>query len=147
MSKMATFLIFLIFGMTVMGCAGSSTDHVDELITTPRLNLDQRLRALIDTQGIRRLDPGPEPDAELAALGRVLFFDKILSGNRDISCATCHHPSFPGEMPCLSPLAQGETAWAMVESWARIEFLSLGILRKSSTEGQRSGGACFGIVA
>jgi len=26
------------------------------------------------------------------ALGRLLFFDKILSGNRNISCATCHHP-------------------------------------------------------
>ena len=25
-------------------------------------------------------------------LGRFLFFDKILSGNRNISCATCHHP-------------------------------------------------------
>ncbi|WP_334312305.1 cytochrome-c peroxidase [Cognatishimia sp. SS12] len=27
-----------------------------------------------------------------AALGRDLFYDKILSGNRNISCATCHHP-------------------------------------------------------
>ena len=27
-------------------------------------------------------------------LGRVLFFDKILSGNQNISCATCHHPDF-----------------------------------------------------
>lgn len=26
------------------------------------------------------------------ALGRALFFDKILSGNGNISCATCHHP-------------------------------------------------------
>ena len=26
-------------------------------------------------------------------LGRMLFFDKILSGNRNISCATCHHPT------------------------------------------------------
>lgn len=25
-------------------------------------------------------------------LGRLLFFDKILSGNMNISCATCHHP-------------------------------------------------------
>jgi cytochrome c peroxidase len=25
-------------------------------------------------------------------LGRVLFFDKILSGNKNIACATCHHP-------------------------------------------------------
>jgi len=27
-------------------------------------------------------------------LGRLLFFDKVLSGNRNISCATCHHPRF-----------------------------------------------------
>jgi cytochrome c peroxidase len=27
-------------------------------------------------------------------LGQALMFDKILSGNRDVSCATCHHPSF-----------------------------------------------------
>lgn len=26
------------------------------------------------------------------ALGKFLMFDKILSGNRNISCATCHHP-------------------------------------------------------
>lgn len=25
-------------------------------------------------------------------LGQLLFFDKILSGNKNISCATCHHP-------------------------------------------------------
>src|SRR5215467_1630938 len=25
-------------------------------------------------------------------LGRLLFFDPIISGNSDISCATCHHP-------------------------------------------------------
>ncbi len=32
------------------------------------------------------------PDAKKVELGRLLFFDKILSGNRTISCATCHHP-------------------------------------------------------
>src|SRR5687768_10514402 len=25
-------------------------------------------------------------------LGRLLFWDPILSGNKDIACATCHHP-------------------------------------------------------
>ena len=25
-------------------------------------------------------------------LGQLLFFDKVLSGNKNISCATCHHP-------------------------------------------------------
>ena len=29
-------------------------------------------------------------DARRAALGRLLFYDKILSGNRNIACGTCH---------------------------------------------------------
>jgi cytochrome c peroxidase len=33
-----------------------------------------------------------KPDPAKFRLGRVLFFDKILSGNQTISCATCHHP-------------------------------------------------------
>ena len=31
------------------------------------------------------------PSVEKVDLGRLLMFDKILSGNRNISCATCHH--------------------------------------------------------
>lgn len=34
-----------------------------------------------------------EPDEALVALGRDLFFDPILSGNRNISCGTCHDPA------------------------------------------------------
>ncbi len=30
---------------------------------------------------------------EKVTLGRMLFFDPVLSGNNDIACATCHHPS------------------------------------------------------
>ncbi|MFK7811942.1 MAG: cytochrome-c peroxidase [Maribacter sp.] len=29
---------------------------------------------------------------EKELLGRLLFFDPILSGNKDVACATCHHP-------------------------------------------------------
>ncbi len=29
-----------------------------------------------------------------AELGRLLFWDPILSGDRDIACGTCHHPDF-----------------------------------------------------
>jgi len=32
------------------------------------------------------------PGAKQVELGRQLFYDKILSGNHNISCATCHHP-------------------------------------------------------
>lgn len=34
------------------------------------------------------------PDAALVELGRNLFFDPILSGNKNISCGTCHDPEF-----------------------------------------------------
>ncbi|MDY6927795.1 MAG: cytochrome c peroxidase [Pseudomonadota bacterium] len=38
------------------------------------------------------------PDDELVELGRMLFFDKIMSGNQNISCATCHNPmTFSGD--------------------------------------------------
>ena len=30
---------------------------------------------------------------EKAALGKFLFYDPILSGNKDVACATCHHPN------------------------------------------------------
>lgn len=45
--------------------------------------------------------PPPLTDADFrpvnaleAALGQLLFYDPILSGNREVSCATCHHPAF-----------------------------------------------------
>lgn len=31
---------------------------------------------------------------EAVELGRLLFWDPILSGGRDVACATCHHPDF-----------------------------------------------------
>jgi parallel beta-helix repeat protein len=33
-----------------------------------------------------------QPSASKAELGRLLYFDPVLSGANDISCATCHHP-------------------------------------------------------
>lgn len=33
-------------------------------------------------------------DPELVRLGWHLFYDPILSGNREVACATCHHPEF-----------------------------------------------------
>lgn len=58
-----------------------------------RSALDQELRGLLRDAAIVPLDPAPSPDPELVALGRALMFDRILSGNRDVSCATCHHPA------------------------------------------------------
>ncbi len=35
-------------------------------------------------------------DADKAEIGQLLFYDKILSGNRNISCGTCHHHDHAG---------------------------------------------------
>lgn len=49
-------------------------------------------------------DPGP-PAA--AAMGRLLFYDGILSGNRNISCGTCHHHDFAGSDGLALGIGQG----------------------------------------
>ena len=36
---------------------------------------------------------------QIAALGKMLFFDPRLSGAQDLSCASCHNPSFGWEKP------------------------------------------------
>jgi cytochrome c peroxidase len=37
-----------------------------------------------------------EFDAAEARIGQLLFYDKILSGNKNIACATCHHHELNG---------------------------------------------------
>lgn len=57
------------------------------------LNLDDQLKNVIQSNGLEAYEEVPPIDSSKIQLGRMLFFDKVLSGNRDISCATCHHPS------------------------------------------------------
>ncbi|MFK7854758.1 MAG: cytochrome-c peroxidase [Granulosicoccus sp.] len=38
----------------------------------------------------------PEPNLDKAQLGQLLFYDNILSGNRNISCGSCHHHDHAG---------------------------------------------------
>ncbi|MFK7868414.1 MAG: cytochrome-c peroxidase [Roseobacter sp.] len=55
---------------------------------------------LLASQGSADL-PAPVQDADYmpvdmdqVRLGQMLFYDPILSGNRNISCASCHHPKY-----------------------------------------------------
>ena len=50
------------------------------------------VRELAKQRGIPPMPTRPVVRDDLSRLGQVLMFDKILSGNRDISCMTCHHP-------------------------------------------------------
>jgi len=69
----------------------------------------QLVRQLAASRGIIPLPKTPRVRPELVRLGQALAFDKILSGNRDISCMTCHLPAFAtGDGKSLS-VGQGGT--------------------------------------
>lgn len=54
------------------------------------------LRARFDLQTLGAIPYPPDNPArpERIELGRLLFFDPILSGEKDVACGTCHHPDF-----------------------------------------------------
>lgn len=45
--------------------------------------------------------------AEKAALGKMLFFDTRLSRDKNLSCASCHNPSFGWEVPFARAIGAG----------------------------------------
>ena len=65
-----------------------------QYITAQQSQLDETLQQVIEQHNLRPIDLGPSQDPKKVALGQALFFDKELSGNRDVACATCHHPGF-----------------------------------------------------
>jgi cytochrome c peroxidase len=56
--------------------------------------LADEVRALTAGRGIGPLTRPATVRPALVVLGQALAFDKILSGNKDISCMTCHLPAF-----------------------------------------------------
>ncbi len=72
-------------------------------------DMDRALRAVIEAENL-----SPYPGRELKAeesdktrLGRDLFFDPILSGDKNIACATCHHPAFAMTDGRVLPIGAG----------------------------------------
>jgi cytochrome c peroxidase len=106
-------LLALVCSAAIVGC--SEDDAVAPTSAAPALSeadlttLAAEVRALTAGRGIGPLArPAPVRPA-LVELGRALAFDKILSGNKDISCMTCHLPGFAtGDGRSLS-IGQGAT--------------------------------------
>lgn len=67
---------------------------------------DAALRDGFQLAGIQPITVAEQP-AALTELGEVLFFDKELSGNRDISCASCHHPALASGDGLSLPIGTG----------------------------------------
>ena len=54
-----------------------------------------RTQSIIGSLPFEVVSPADNPATpEKAALGRLLFWDPILSGGKDVACASCHHPDF-----------------------------------------------------
>lgn len=75
-------------GTTISSCIGESKQE-----QTKAKEIDDITKlAALPTEIPTPADNPTSP--EKVALGRLLFFDPILSGHKDVACATCHHPEF-----------------------------------------------------
>lgn len=76
----------------VLGCASCGTKQ-----ESTRARKKPQTETITDLRALPRYvtDPVDNPTSpEKVQLGRLLFFDPILSGSKDVSCATCHQPEF-----------------------------------------------------
>lgn len=55
-----------------------------------------------------------QPSEAMVDLGQLLFFDKELSGNRNISCATCHHPFADTSDGLSLPVGEGGAGLSVI---------------------------------
>jgi len=74
-------------GLLLCGAACERSDTLAEP------SLDAGLRQDMSRWGVIPIGPLAAQDPALVDLGRALMFDPVLSGNRDVACATCHHPT------------------------------------------------------
>ncbi len=73
--------------LALVGCA-------DDLGLPPDSVSDLRNRFDLQVLPPTPYPPDNQPRQERIALGRLLFYDPVISGEMDVSCGTCHHPSF-----------------------------------------------------
>jgi cytochrome c peroxidase len=76
---------------------------------SPNDTLTRLVRQLTAGRGITRLPRPPRVRPALVQLGQALAFDKELSGNRDISCMTCHLPALGTSDARSLSIGQGAT--------------------------------------
>lgn len=85
-----------LIGITLLLAAIGCDRSISDPPVPPPLSLDIQLRQLLGRWGAIGIGPMPQQNPAMVSLGQSLFFDKILSGNRDVSCASCHDPLASG---------------------------------------------------
>ena len=85
------FILFIIISVLFMNsCKSGNNNKLETKKKTNPVDLGQ-ISALPDSFRFPADNP---PNKTKIELGRLLFYDPILSGSKDVSCATCHHPEF-----------------------------------------------------
>ncbi|MGP1990966.1 cytochrome-c peroxidase [Zobellia laminariae] len=86
MSRIGKILLPSMLLMFLIGCGG---DGKKQEKTQNKIRVVTTYTALPRTVKSPADNPAT-PEKE--ALGKLLFYDPILSGNKDVACTTCHHP-------------------------------------------------------
>jgi len=112
---------------TIQGCGGDSPTAPSSAIAASRAGaslstrhaLVEQVRALAAQRGIVPLPPAPYVRPALARLGHDLAFDKVISGNRDIACMTCHLPEYATGDGRSLPIGAGGRGFGPARTLAR----------------------------
>ena len=86
--------LMLLLALCGASAACHDLDPVEQGATPDVVQRERQIEALradLLAQGVEPLRK-PEISAQKAELGKMLFFDSILSGTKDTSCGTCHRP-------------------------------------------------------
>lgn len=81
-------LLIIVIAMVLVACISEKKEKTTETYSNV-VKIDTRVNALPLTIKHPANNPLSEDKVNL---GRLLFFDPILSGDKDVACATCHHP-------------------------------------------------------
>ena len=87
-------------GKFYLGISLLTVSYYSNAYQATELTLDQQLTQLIEQHQLTG-DPAigltlPSPNDPEVQLGKQLFFSKSLSGDKNVACATCHHPYLGG---------------------------------------------------
>lgn len=92
--RSCSYLVVLSSSLLATACGGSSGGGGGGAPVDTDALEREALRVELSAAGVEPLPAPPAVSDELFTLGQALFFDKVLSGNQDVSCATCHLPQF-----------------------------------------------------